>query len=123
MRSIGIQHPQDFGPVPPDTVLTLLIAGSSGQAMDWPSGSTAGCLVRASGVSTAGALLNFMLNLQSTHASAPASGSSVATTAIGSNFPVVGGPGMFQLPGNSTGFSVAALSSGYVMLEMWKKGG
>lgn len=122
MRSIGIQHPQDFGPVPPDTVVTLLIAGSSGQASDWPTGSTAGCLIRASGVSTAGATLNFMLNLQSTHATAPASGSSVGTSAIGATHPVMG-RGEFQLPGNSTGFSVAALSSGYVMLEMWKKGG
>lgn len=34
MISIGVLHPTDYVPKPPDTVQTLLIAGSSGQAMD-----------------------------------------------------------------------------------------
>ena len=120
MRSLGIQHPQDFGPVPPDTVNTLLIAGSSGQAMDWPAGSSQGGLVRFSGVSTAGAQLNFMVNMYSTAVIAPASGSSVSSSGV--SHPVMG-QADFQLPGNSTGFSVAALSSGYVFAQIWKKGG
>jgi hypothetical protein len=118
MRSISMLHPNDGIPVPPDTVCTLLIAGSSGQAMDWPSGSN---IIRATGVTTVGAALNFMVNLFSTQCAAPASGSSAATAASsGVNHPV-NGSGMFQVPGASTGFSVAALSSGYIMIECWKR--
>ncbi len=118
MRSISMMHPTEGLPVPPDTVTTLLIAGSSGQAMDWPAG-TAGGIVRFSGVSTAGASLNFEVNLESTKAAAPSSGTSTqGTTGFGHT---VMGQGAFQVPGGSTGFSVAALSSGYVKLEHWKR--
>lgn len=117
MRGIGTLHPTDNIPVPPDAVHILLIAGSSGQAMDWQTGSQ---IARFSGVSTAGASINFMVNLQSTAAAAPSSGSSGGSTGIG--HPVMG-QSSFQIPGSSTGFSVAALSSGYIMVETWKKGG
>ena len=121
MRSYGTLHPTNDAPLPPDTVNTLLIAGSSGQAMDWPSGSSVGVIARFSGVSTAGALLNFMVNLFSTKAAAPSSAASTQGT-TGFGHPVQSN-GIFQIPGDSTGFSVAALSSGYIMVEMWKKGG
>lgn len=117
MRSIGSLHPSEGIPVPPDTVVTLLIAGSSGQAADWPSGTQ---MVRFTGVSTAGAQLNFNVNLFSTKAAAPSSGTSTEGT-TGFQYPVLG-RAEFQLP-SSTGFSVAALSSGYVMVECWKRGG
>jgi len=129
MRAYGALSPIDQIPLPPDTVQTLLIAGSSGQAMDWAA-STVGAasarahLVRFTGFSTAGAQLNFMANLVSTHAGAPSSGTSVTTGttagSTGNNIPVLG-QGTFQVPPWSTGFSVAALSSGYVMAEVWKK--
>lgn len=121
MRSYGTLHPTQDAALPPDSANTLLIAGSSGQAMDWPSGSSVGGIVRFSGVSTAGALLNFMVNLMSTKAAAPSSGASTeGTTGYGMH---VQGTRLFQIPGDSTGFSVAALSSGYVTAEVWKKGG
>lgn len=121
MRSYATHRPTADAPAPPDTVNTLLIEGSSGQAMDWPANSSIGGIVRFSGVSTAGATLNFMVNLFSTHAAAPSSAASTQGT-TGFGFSVMGDR-TFQLPGESTGFSVAALSSGYVMVEVWKKGG
>lgn len=121
MRSIAVLHPTESLPAPPDTVQTLLIAGSSGQALDWPTGSSVGAIVRFSGQSTAGALINFEVNLFSTKAAAPSSGNSTeGTTGFGHT---VIGQGAFQLPGASTGWSVASLSSGYIKAEIWKKGG
>lgn len=114
MRAIGIARPTDQIPQPPDTVATLLVEGSSGQAMDWPTGAD---IVRFSGTSTSGAAFNFRVNLTSTKAAAPSSGLSTAgTTGFGHN---VTGEGFFQIPGGSTGFSVAALSSGYITAETW----
>ena len=125
MRSYGTLHINDQIPVPPDTVNTLLIAASSGQAMDWPVTFANGAhQVRFSGITTAGAQLNFMVNLVSTHAAAPSSGSSVTTgTTAGStgNNVLVMGSRDFQIPPWSTGFSVAGLSSGYVTAEVWRK--
>ena len=121
MITIGALHPTDYVPKPADTIQTLLIAGSSGQALDWPSGSSVGAIVRFSGQSTAGALINFEVNLFSTKAAAPSSGTSTeGTTGFGHT---VIGQGAFQLPGASTGWSVASLSSGYIKAEIWKKGG
>lgn len=108
-------HATEGIPVPPDTVNTLLIASSSGQSMDWPTGTS---LVRLSGMTTLGAAMNFWANLFSTSATIPASGSSAASSGV--NHPVMG-LGAFQVPGGSTGFSVAGLSSGYVSVECWKK--
>lgn len=115
MRAYGARNPTDLIPAPPDTVNTLLIAGSSGQAMDWPADTD---IARLTGISTAGATINFMVNLFSTMAAIPSSGSSAASTGV--NHTVMGS-GMFQIPGGSTGFSVAALSSGYIGVECWKK--
>lgn len=130
MRQYGSIDPLSGLAFPPDSINTLLIAGSSGQAMDWPGTTASGAaaagvgIARFSAVSTAGATLNFMVNLLSTHCGAPSSGSSVTSgTSVGStgnNLPVMGAR-EFQVPAASTGFSVAALSSGYVMVEVWKK--
>ena len=118
MRNVGSLHPSEGVPLPPDTVQTLLIAGSSGQALDWPS--TLVDFVRITAVSTVGAQLNTFVNLTSTKAAAPSSGTSTEGS-TGFGVPVLG-QGMFQIPGASTGWSVAALSSGYVMAEVWSRG-
>lgn len=130
MRTYGALNPIDQISGPPDTVQTLLIAASSGQAMDW-AGSTVGAasagahLVRFSGISTAGAAINFMVNLVSTHCVAPSSGSSITTGttegSTGNNIPVILGARTFQIPAWSTGFSVAGLTSGYIFAEVWRK--
>src|SRR5690242_7012268 len=110
MRNYGTLNPTDLTPNAADTVNTLLIAGSSGQAMDWPAGTG---IARFTGVSTSGALLNFMVNLWSTIAAAPSSGQ-VTSSAGSTGYPSVpvNGRDIFQISGKSTGFSVAALSSG-----------
>ena len=121
MRYIGTLHPTESIPAPPDTVQTILVAGSSGQAMDWPSGSSAGLIARFSAQSTVGVVMPFELNLFSTKAAAPSSGTSTeGSTGFGHT---VVGQGTFQVPGGSTGWSVAALSSGYIKAELWKKSG
>lgn len=129
MRAYGALSPIDQIPLPPDTVQTLLIAGSSGQAMDWANStvgaSTVGAhLARFTGISTANAQLNFMVNLVSTHAAVPSSGTSITTGttqgSTGNNIPVLG-QAIFQIPPWSTGWSVAALTSGYVIAEVWRK--
>jgi hypothetical protein len=129
MRAYGALSPTDQIELPPDTIHTLLIAAGTPQAMDW-AGSTVGAasagahLARFSGFSTAGAAINFIVNLISTHAAAPSSGTSITTgTTVGStgnNVPVQG-TRYFQIPPFSTGFSVALLSSGYVFAEVWRK--
>lgn len=123
MRPYGALHPIDHISVPPDTVNTLLMTGgSSAQAMDWPS--TLSQMARFTGLSTAGAQFNFMVNLISTHANVPSSGSSVTTGtsagSTGNSIPVLG-TREFQIPSFSTGFSVAALTSGHILLEVWRK--
>ena len=130
MRAYGALSPIDQIPQPPDTVQTLLMTGgSSAQALDW-AGSTVSStavrahLVRFTGLTTAGAQFNFMVNLVSTHANVPSSGTSVTTgTTVGStgnSIPVLG-TRTLQIPTWSTGFSVAAYTSGVVMAEVWKK--
>ena len=123
MRPYSAENPLQGIPFPPDTVNTLLITGgSSGQAMDWPS--TLSQLVRVSFISTAGVVQNGVVNLLSTHAAAPSSGSSVTTgTTVGStgNNLVVQGTRTFQIPAVSTGFSVYGFSSGLAQLEIWHK--
>lgn len=127
MKLYGALNPIDGIPMPPDTVQTLLIAASSGQAMDW-AGSTIGSsdaqahLVRFTGVSTVGADLNFWVSLNSTRAAAPASGLATGTTGGAlPNMAVQHGERIMQIPGGSTGFSVASLSSGYITAEVWRK--
>lgn len=130
MRSLGLAHMYDqLIPQPSDSVITFLIAGSSGQASDWlSSGATAVAnaaaagvrFVRFTGVSTVGSSLNFSVNLQTTQAAAPSSGTLMGQSS-GLSHPV-NGSGMFRVLSSSTGFSVAALSSGYIMCEQWRDG-
>jgi hypothetical protein len=75
-------------------------------------------IVRLSGVSTAGAQINFTVNLMSTGAINPSSGTSIASSGVNK---LVMGQGAFMVPSNSTGWSVALLSSGYIQCEQWAK--
>lgn len=108
-----------------DTVHTMLLTGgSSAQAMDW--GSSLSQIARITGVSTGGAAFSVFANLVSTHAAVPASGSSVTTGttagSTGNTYPVLAGvPREFQIPAWSTGFSIAAYTSGIAIVEVWKR--
>jgi len=128
MRSLSMLQPTDKAPVPPDTVKTFLIAAATPQQSAWEStGSTAVAnalaagvhLVRITGWSTAGStMINMIVNLLSSLAAAPASGTSISSSGV--NHPVIG-TAMFQIPGASTGYSIRVNSSGYVFVEQWRR--
>lgn len=133
MRQYGALRNTDQIPVPPDTVQTLLLAAGVNQSFDWPNstgGAAAnaaanGCqLVRFTFHTTGGVSMAGMVNLFSTAANAPSSGSSATTGttpgSTGNSHPVLG-QGQFQIPGYSTGWSAAAITSGYCIAEIWKK--
>lgn len=126
-RASGKLHPTDNVALPPSTVITFLMTGgSSAQASDWyddtgtaaASARAAGVhLVRITPVSTAGGSFSCNVNLMSTAATVPTSGVTVSTTSKA----MVTSAREFQVPGGSTGFSVAAPTSGNVIVECWKK--
>lgn len=118
MLQYGALNPIDQISNPSDTIQTILLAGGVAQAMDWAS--TLSQIVRLSGVSTGGALLNFWANLNTTAAAAPSSGTSTGTGSTGVSCPVQGNR-LLQIPGGSTGWSCIALTSGYVQAEVWRK--
>ena len=131
MRTYGALSPTYQIPQPPDTVHTMLLAATVGQERDWASSaSSAGAaasyahLVRFTGVTSAGAQLNFHVSMVSTHAVLPSSGTSITTgTTVGStgnSLPVIGSRTL-QIPAWSTGWSAIARTSGYVMAEVWRK--
>jgi len=129
MRTYGALNPLGTIAMPPDTVMTMAVGPAAAAAMDWAN-STVGAadakayLVCFTGVSSGGAALNFMVNLVSTHANLPTTGTSVTTgTTAGStgNSIPVNGEAIFQIPAWSTGWSAIALSSGYVMAQVWRK--
>ena len=132
IRGIGTLHPTDGVPVEPNKLYQFLMQGgaSAGQKLDWSTtdgtaaanAAAAGIgIVRISGMSTAGsAAFLFTVNLNCSGVNAPTSGDYGSST--NANHIVSGNnPQMFQVSGASTGFSVFAASSGWVMIEAWKK--
>lgn len=126
-RTFGALNPQDLISTPPDTVQTLALAANTGQALDWFStagsavanaGTAATHIVRVTPVSTGSVPMALTVNLYSTGAVVPTSGTSVQSSGI--SHPVTQ-PTLFQIPGNSTGWSAIALTSGYVMVEQWRR--
>ena len=114
MRSLG-RHFIEFS-IAPDTVTTFALAANTAQAIDLPSGAKC---VRLTGLSTSvGLPLNFYVNLQSTAAAVPSSGTTATTSTTGVSVPVAG-IREFTLTNSCTGFSVIAQSSGYVHAEYW----
>lgn len=113
MRSKSVNS--NIYPVAPDTHTTILLAIATAQASDFADDTAT---IRLTGMTTAGAQLNFYANLQSTAAAVPSSGTTSNSTA-GVSIPVLGSR-EFNVAG-STGFSVIAPSSGYVHVECWKR--
>lgn len=117
-----------------DSVQTMLLASSAAQAIGWPADTTGGTtaartvgamMVRFTAVSTAAVptAALAMVNLVSTFALNPTSGSSVTTTttagSTGNNVPVFG-TRTLQVPAHSTGWSAIALGGAYLMAEVWR---
>ena len=133
MRAYAALSPTDGIPLPPDSVQTLLLAAATAQAFDWPTatgGAAANAaiagaqLVRFSAVTTGMSAMGCVVNLVSTHAVGPSSGSSVTTGttagSTGNSVPIVG-QGTFQIPTWSTGWSAVGPVAGYVIAEIWRK--
>lgn len=114
MRSLSINA--NYIPVPPDTQTTLLLAAATAQAIDFADNTH---LIRATGLSSAGAQYNFYINLSSTAAALPTSGTSATTGSTGVSVPVLG-TREFAVA-SSTGFSVISPTSGYVHVECWRR--
>lgn len=121
MRLYGTLHPTERASMPPDTCVTLAPAANTGAAADWPAGAN---MVTLSGLTTAGAQLNFYVNMHSTNAAYPGAGTTSATASsagsTGISIPIQGVRTM-QIPGDSTGFSVITPTSGLVHAEVWKR--
>ena len=128
-RAIGTAEVLD-ATLPPDTVYTMqLTGGSSAQALDWISsaGSAAANaaaagvgIIRITCLSTAGAEMGMFVNLFTTAANVGAAGSSYGSSGI--SHPVFGRRNnFFQVPGGSTGFSIASYTSGNAYVEQWRK--
>jgi hypothetical protein len=115
MRAYGALHPTDQVPLPPDTVTTVLLTGgSSAQAFDMPTDAQ---MCRITPMTTAGGAFIVFANLTTTGAHVPTSGT---TTGSSVSHPV-SQASMFQIPGGSTGMSLAAITSGYGFVEFWRK--
>lgn len=134
MRAYSVVSPTVRAEGPPDVVQTMLLAAATGQSIDWPnttggaaaSASIVGAdIVRFTAMSTLGVAMGIMVNLVSTHAQPPTSGSSgtTGTTAgsTGNSMPVMG-TRLFTVPSWSTGWSAAASASGYLIAEIWSRG-
>ena len=119
MRGIGLLHPTDDIPIPPDTVGALVLAAGTASTLDVPTGATH---VRLSGQSTGNSPLQFFVNFQSTAAVVP-SASFGATTGTSSLSQGVNGSILQRLLGGVTAMGVVAQTSGIVTAEWWKIGG
>jgi hypothetical protein len=121
MRTIGTMHPTDAAdvPIPSDVQAKFALAAATAQAADWPSGVG---IARVTGVTTLGGPLAFYFNDGSTKASSVADAAFTSGTSQSSGLSsYVVGSREFQIPGTSTGFSLAAASSGVVSVECWRK--
>lgn len=122
MRTYGALNPLDLIEAAPQNVQTVLLTGGTAQAMDW-AGSTVGStdaevqLARFSAFTSGNVPMAAGVNIASTNAAVAAGTSASTLSAV--TFPVVGARTV-QVPQNSTGFSVVAPTSGYVMIEMWR---
>lgn len=115
MRGYGIVNPNLDIPTPADTVgaaiVTTALAVVSG---NWPANAQIGRFSSSN---------PFMLNMWSTGAAVPTTNSSGSTASTGRSVAVVPGQnGLFQVPGDSTGYSLTAGSSGHITTEFWSKG-
>lgn len=116
MKGTGALQPTHLVYTPPDTVQTIILAAGTAQAIDYSTGTH---IVRLTGMTTANAQYNFYFNPTSTGAVIPSSGTSTNSTAI--NLPILGSRA-YQIPISSTGYSLVANTSGYVVAECWKLG-
>lgn len=119
MRNIGLMHPTDEIPLPPDTMSAVVLSGGVASTLAVPSGATH---VRLVGQSTANGSLNYFVNFASTAAVVPGA-SFGATTGTSSMSQGVNGTVMQRLLGGVAALGLVAQTSGIVTAEWWKMGG
>ena len=114
----------DNAPAPADTHSLIVLAANTAQAFDWPTDAH---VVRFTGATTGSSAPHnafaFCMNPVSTYA-VWGSSFSGSTSSSGQNALVDGPSGRtFQIPADSTGYSLAAGAPGVVGIEFWKRGG
>lgn len=128
MRPTGLQHPTGTIPVSPDFVNTLIITtAGAAVAFDWPqrdtiagssassvASGTAGSSANNPGIVMFGGNVSFFFDPKTAGAVVPTT-NNFAGTGVELN------PTARQVPGDSTGGSVAGISSGYVTMAYYKK--
>ena len=110
-------------PFAPDTILTKLLTAATVEAFDLPPNTH---YLRVSSLSTAAGFHGIFLNLGSTKAALPTTAHGISTQGSSQfNIPVGLGEGrIYQVStGATTGFSLIAVSSMYVSVEFWNRGG
>lgn len=112
MKIDGTLHPTDQVPVNPDTIGTI-IGTTAGAivAFDYPAGAE---------IATWAGNVPFVLNGRSTGAQVPTTNSSGTTLSSGWN-EFVPTAVTRQITGDSTGYSVAFPTSGFVTVSFWGK--
>ena len=110
MNPYGSLHPTDGIPVPSDTFGSAIISTAGAVvAQDWPTNAK---MVAIS------APMNFWMNWRSTGVNVPTTNSTGTTLSSGCNEL---NPTVRQIPGDSTGYSLTAASSGAISLQFWRK--
>lgn len=117
MRFWGTRQVPDIQVVP-DAVTTVLVT-SAAQAADYPSNTH---LVRVTFCSTTGGNLAGVFNPESTGAAWGTSASATAGSTV-SNVIVGSDSKIFQVPGDSTGYSIVGSSNALCTLEFWSRVG
>lgn len=119
MIAIGMLHPTEGVPIAPDTMANYVTTAAGIYAKDWPSSAQ---MVRFRGASTAGAAQAFAVNMWSTKAAWPAATVEATTNSSALNTLVSAGYELiYQIPKDSTGFSLSVGSCGIITAEFWKK--
>jgi len=113
MLPLGFKN-APFGPVDPDSVHNFAAAAGS-YAADLTSGTTA---ERPRYLELNSSVLGF-LSMGTTNAAVPTSNMTSGSSGFEQFGP--GAPLRREIPGNSTGYSLALATSGYVSVSFWKQ--
>ena len=110
MRPYGALHPTELIPVPPDTVGVANISTALAvAAFDFPSGAD---------LVAFGSTANFWCDMQSTSVAIPTTTENGSTSVLSE---YLRDGVMYQIPGDSTGGSITAASSGIISLSYWSR--
>jgi hypothetical protein len=117
MKPLGTLHPTEWGPLAPASVHNFVTtAGSSAYAQDWGAAPGATGSSNPRYVEIASEVRGYV-SLNSTSVIVPTSNMTSGTSGFEQFLPNV--PYRRMVPGGSTGYSIATLSSGIVTVSQW----